>query len=44
VKEMRNAYDILVGKLEGKRPFGRTSNRWEDDIRMVKVKLSLYFN
>jgi hypothetical protein len=22
MKEMRNAYKIMVGKLEGKRPFG----------------------
>jgi hypothetical protein len=30
---MRNAYRILVGKSEGKRPFGRPRNRWEDNIR-----------
>jgi hypothetical protein len=24
----------LVGKLEGKRPFGRPRRRWEDNIRM----------
>jgi fatty-acid desaturase len=32
--EMRNAYNILVGKLERKRPLGRSRHRWEDDIRM----------
>jgi hypothetical protein len=32
--EMRNAYEILVGITEGKRPFGRTSSRWEDNIGM----------
>jgi hypothetical protein len=32
--EMRNAYTILVGKPEGKRPLGRPRCRWEDDIRM----------
>jgi hypothetical protein len=26
---MRNAYKILVGKPERKRPFGRPSRRWE---------------
>jgi hypothetical protein len=26
----RNAYRILVGKLEGKRPLGRPRRRWED--------------
>jgi hypothetical protein len=30
----RNAYRILVGKLEGKRPLGRPTRRWEDNIRM----------
>jgi hypothetical protein len=32
--QMRNAYGILVGKPEGKRPLGRPRRRWED-IRMV---------
>jgi hypothetical protein len=31
---MRNASNILVGKPEGKRPFGRPRRRWEDNIRM----------
>jgi hypothetical protein len=31
---MRNAYNILVGKLEGKRPIGRPRRRWDDNIRM----------
>jgi hypothetical protein len=31
---MRNAYEILVGKSEGKRPFGRRKRRLEDNIRM----------
>jgi hypothetical protein len=30
---MRNAYKILVGKPEGKRPFVRTRHRWQDNIR-----------
>jgi hypothetical protein len=30
----KNAYKILVGKLEGKRPLGRPKCRWEDNIRM----------
>jgi hypothetical protein len=33
--EMRNAYKILVGKLEGKRPLGRPTDRLEDNIRMA---------
>jgi hypothetical protein len=28
----RNAYRILVGKQEGKRPLGRTRRRWVVDI------------
>jgi hypothetical protein len=31
---MRNAYNILVGKPEGKRPFRRSRHRWEIKIRM----------
>jgi hypothetical protein len=32
--EMRNAYNILVGKSEVKRPFGIPRLRWEDNIKM----------
>jgi hypothetical protein len=32
--EVRNAYSILVGKSEGRRPLGRPSRRWEDNIGM----------
>jgi hypothetical protein len=32
--EKRNAYRILVGKPEGKRPLGRPRYRWEDNIKM----------
>jgi hypothetical protein len=32
--EKRNAYRILVGKPEGKRPLGRPSSRWMDNIKM----------
>jgi hypothetical protein len=32
--ENRNAYRILVGKLEEKRPLGGPRRRWEDIIRM----------
>jgi hypothetical protein len=34
MEEMRNAYNILVGKPEGKRPFGRLKRTWEDNIRI----------
>jgi hypothetical protein len=32
--ETKNAYRILVGKPEGKRPLGRPRRRWVDDIKM----------
>jgi hypothetical protein len=34
VGELRNAYNIMVGKPEGKRPLGRPRCRWEDDIKI----------
>jgi hypothetical protein len=30
----RNAYRILVGKPEGKRPLGTPRRRWVDNIKM----------
>lgn len=33
MKEMKNAYEKLVGKLQSKRPLGRPSYRWEDTIK-----------
>jgi hypothetical protein len=32
--EKRNAYILLVGKPEGKRPLGRPRRRWVDNIKM----------
>ncbi|KAJ4449368.1 hypothetical protein ANN_00766 [Periplaneta americana] len=32
--ESRNAYRVLVGRLEGKRPLRRPRRRWEDNIKM----------
>jgi hypothetical protein len=32
--EKRNAYRILVGRPEGKRPLGKTRRRWVDNIKM----------
>jgi hypothetical protein len=32
--EVRGAYNILVGKTEGRRPLGRPRRRWEDNIKM----------
>jgi len=32
-------YRVLVGKPEGKRPLGRNSRRWEDNIKMDLRKM-----
>jgi hypothetical protein len=34
MRENRNAYRILVGMPEGKRPLGRPIRRWVDNIKM----------
>jgi hypothetical protein len=33
--EKRNAYRLMVGKPEGKRPLGRPRRRWVDNTRCV---------
>jgi hypothetical protein len=33
MEDNRNAYRILVGKPEGKRPLGRPRRRWVDNIK-----------
>jgi hypothetical protein len=37
--EKRNAYRLLMGKLEGRRPIGRPRRRWVDNIRMDLVEV-----
>jgi hypothetical protein len=32
--ERRGAYSTLVGKPDGRRPFGRPRRRWVDNIKM----------
>jgi hypothetical protein len=32
--EVRGAYNILVGRPEGRRPLGRPRRRWEENIKM----------
>jgi hypothetical protein len=34
VGEVRGAYNILVGRPEGRRLLGRPKRRWEDNIKM----------
>jgi len=31
--EKRGLYRVLLGRPEGKRPFGRIRRRWEDNIK-----------
>jgi len=39
MRRTRNAYNILVGKREGKRPLGRPRSRCKDNIRMDLRKI-----
>jgi hypothetical protein len=32
--ERRSAYNVLAGKLEGRRPLGKQIIRWEDNIKI----------
>jgi hypothetical protein len=34
MEEKKNAYRLLVGKPERKRPLGRPRRRWVDNIRL----------
>jgi hypothetical protein len=34
IGEDRGVHRVLVGKLEGKRLFGRPRRKWEDNIKM----------
>jgi hypothetical protein len=37
MEEKRNAYKLLVGKQEGRRPLGRQRRRWWNNIRLDLV-------
>jgi hypothetical protein len=39
MREKRNAYRLLVGRPEGRRPLGRPRRRWLDNIRMDLVEV-----
>jgi hypothetical protein len=39
MREKRNAYRLLVGKPERRRPGGRSRHRWLDNIRMDLVEV-----
>jgi len=38
--EERGVYRVLLGKPEGRRPLGRPSHRWVDNIRMDWIGLA----
>ena len=40
MEQSTNAYRVLVGKPEGKRPLGRPRSRWEDNIKMDLMEVS----
>jgi hypothetical protein len=42
IREKRNAYRILVGKPEGKRPLERPRYRWVDNIKMDIIETGRY--
>jgi hypothetical protein len=37
--ETRNAYRLLVGKPEGRRPLGRPRCRWVENIKMALLEI-----
>jgi hypothetical protein len=39
--EKRNAYRILVGNPEGKRPLGRPRRRWVNNVKMNLREMGL---
>jgi hypothetical protein len=39
--EERNAYRLLVGKPEGKRPLGRPRRRWVGNTKMDLLEIGL---
>jgi hypothetical protein len=39
--ERRNAYNVMVGRPEGRRPLGKSRHRWEDNIKMELQEVGL---
>jgi hypothetical protein len=39
MEEVRGAYNVLVGRPEGRRPLGRPRRRWEDNIKMGRREI-----
>jgi hypothetical protein len=34
MREIRNAYKVLIGEPEGRKPLGKPRRRWKGDTRM----------
>jgi hypothetical protein len=41
IGEMKNAYNILVRKPEGKKPLGRLRHGWKEGIKMSLKEISV---
>jgi hypothetical protein len=41
MEEVKIAFEILVGRTKWKRPLGKDSDRWEDDIKMYLEDIRL---
>ena len=41
MEEVRSAFKILTGKPTGKRPLGKPTRRWEDNIRIDLEEIAL---
>ena len=41
MEEDKSAFKILTDKRTGKRPLGRPSRRWEDNIRIGLIRLRI---
>jgi hypothetical protein len=39
--QMRNSYETLVGKLQGKSPVERTRRRWKYNTRIIRMDLKV---
>jgi len=37
--KIRNAFKVIIGKFEGKKPLGRPGHGWEGEIRMDLNKM-----
>jgi hypothetical protein len=42
IRETKNAYRILVGKSEGKRPLGKPRRKWVDNIKIDLREIGWY--